>query len=100
MLVFKHLGRVFKWDQDQTKTTDVHQNAEQVAAQVEQASLKRSDQSQDLLKMLAIQQELLEAQQKQINLLTDLVKNTGQTSPATGFHQQGRGQGQFQPRHP
>lgn len=94
--------RVLKWVQDQTKASEVHQSAEQVdIQQVEQVGHQKPEPSQELIKMLAAQQEMLEAQQKQINLLTNLVQSTGQPSgysQPTGYNQRGRGRGQPQPR--
>ena len=91
---------VFKWVQDQKPGVELHQNSEHVELQAEQCSQK-VDQPQDLMKMLSAQQELLEAQQKQINLLTDLVQKTGQPNPFTGFRDPGgRGGGQFYNRRP
>ncbi|MCG8049520.1 MAG: zinc finger domain-containing protein [Candidatus Thiodiazotropha endolucinida] len=82
---------VFKWVQDQKPcVSDVQHNLEQV--ELEQ-SAQKLDQPPELLKMLTAQQELLEAQQKQINLLTDLVqKSQVNNSSFRGRGAQSRGQ--------
>ena len=91
---------VFKWVQDQkADVAEVHQSAEQVELQVDQAQASKLEQPSELLKMLSAQQELLEAQQKQIDLLTDLCQQTNRPSSFVGYQsRRGRGRGQYSQR--
>ena len=91
---------LFKWVQDQrADVAEVHQSAEQVELQVDQTQASKLEQPSELLKMLSAQQELLEAQQKQINLLTDLCQQTNRPSSFVGYQgRRGRGRGQYSQR--
>lgn len=87
---------VLKWAQDQKPTSDALQASERVELQArtyddKTALTQKPEQSQDFLKMLAAQQELLESQQKQLNLLTDLVKQ--KDPPRQTAYRQDRGRG-------